>query len=94
MAEARKLRIIQVLAGALALAAVVAGSALAQPVGIGSPSWSSLPPAEQQVLAPLAPGWDKLDSRIAMVLQEERSGVEIKVDAEDIKAALRRDPPI
>jgi 3-hydroxyisobutyrate dehydrogenase len=40
------------------------------------------------------PGWDKLDSRIAMVLQEERSGVEIKVDAEDIKAALRRDPPI
>lgn len=39
-------------------------------------------------------GWDKLDSRIAMVLQEERSGVEIKVSDEDLKAALERDPPI
>lgn len=39
-------------------------------------------------------GWDKLDSRIAMVLQEERSGVEIKVSEEDLKAAMERDPPI
>jgi len=39
-------------------------------------------------------GWDKRDSRIAMVLQEERAGVEIKVSAEDLKAALERDPPI
>jgi len=40
------------------------------------------------------PGWDKLDSRIAMVLQEERAGVEIKVSDADLKAALERDPPI
>jgi 3-hydroxyisobutyrate dehydrogenase-like beta-hydroxyacid dehydrogenase len=39
-------------------------------------------------------GWDKLDSRIAMVLQEERSSVEIKVSDADLKAALERDPPI
>ena len=39
-------------------------------------------------------GWDKKDSRVAMVLQEERSGVEIKVEDADLKAALERDPPI
>jgi 3-hydroxyisobutyrate dehydrogenase len=38
--------------------------------------------------------WATKDSRIAMVLQEERSGVEIKVSDEDLKAALERDPPI
>jgi hypothetical protein len=40
------------------------------------------------------PGWDKRDSRIAMVLQEERAGVEIKVSDADLKAAIKRDPPI
>lgn len=39
-------------------------------------------------------GWDRKDSRISMVLQEERSGVEIKVDDANLKAALERDPPI
>jgi hypothetical protein len=29
-----------------------------------------------------------------MVLQEERAGVEIKVEDADLKAALERDPPI
>jgi len=36
---------------------------LAQPIGIRSPSWDSLPPSERQFLAPLAPEWDKLDAQ-------------------------------
>ncbi len=39
-------------------------------------------------------GWDDRDSRVAMVLQQERAGVEIAVDPADLKAALDRDPPI
>jgi 3-hydroxyisobutyrate dehydrogenase len=39
-------------------------------------------------------GWATKDSRIAMVLQEERAGVEIKVTADALKKALERDPPI
>ena len=36
---------------------------MAQPIGIRSPSWDSLPPSEKQFLAPLAPEWDKLDAQ-------------------------------
>jgi 3-hydroxyisobutyrate dehydrogenase-like beta-hydroxyacid dehydrogenase len=39
-------------------------------------------------------GWDDRDSRVAMVLQQERAGVEIAVDPDSLDAALDRDPPI
>lgn len=36
-------------------------------------------------------GWGERDSRVSMLLQEERAGVEIKVPAEKIRAVLERD---
>ena len=36
-------------------------------------------------------GWGARDSRVPMLLQEERAGVSIKVPAEDIQAVLKRD---
>ena len=36
-------------------------------------------------------GWGARDSRAPMLLQEERSGVAIKVPAADIEAVLKRD---
>jgi 3-hydroxyisobutyrate dehydrogenase len=36
-------------------------------------------------------GWGNRDSRVPMLLQEERAGVEIKVPAEAIQAVLNRD---
>ena len=39
----------------------------------------------------LARGWAERDSRIPMLLQEERAGVQIKVPAEAIEAVLKRD---
>jgi 3-hydroxyisobutyrate dehydrogenase len=36
-------------------------------------------------------GWGQRDSRVPMLLQEERAGVEIKVPAEKIEAVLKRD---
>ena len=36
-------------------------------------------------------GWAARDSRVPMLLQEERAGVEIKVPAENIQAVLKRD---
>jgi len=36
-------------------------------------------------------GWGERDSRIPMLLQEERAGVDIKVSAEKIRAVLDRD---
>lgn len=36
-------------------------------------------------------GWSQRDSRSAMVLQQERAGLDIKVDRADIKAALTAD---
>lgn len=36
-------------------------------------------------------GWGGRDSRVPMLLQEERAGVEIKVPAADIEAVLKRD---
>jgi 3-hydroxyisobutyrate dehydrogenase len=38
-------------------------------------------------------GWAGKDSRSPMLLQLERSGVEIAVDPDRIKAAFERDPP-
>ena len=39
-------------------------------------------------------GWGERDSRSPMLLQEERAGVEIKVDQQRIDEALERDPPV
>jgi 3-hydroxyisobutyrate dehydrogenase len=36
-------------------------------------------------------GWGERDSRIPMLLQEERAGVRIAVDAQSIEAVLTRD---
>ena len=36
-------------------------------------------------------GWGRADSRVPMLLQEERAGVEIKVPAEAIQKVLERD---
>ncbi len=36
-------------------------------------------------------GWDKLDSRVPMLLQEERAGVSIKVPAADIQDVIKRE---
>jgi len=36
-------------------------------------------------------GWAKRDSRVPMLLQEERAGVEIKVEADKIQEVLKRD---
>jgi 3-hydroxyisobutyrate dehydrogenase len=37
-------------------------------------------------------GWAARDSRVAMLLQEERAGVDIRVPEEKIRAALEREP--
>ncbi|HKF72956.1 MAG TPA: NAD(P)-dependent oxidoreductase, partial [Stellaceae bacterium] len=36
-------------------------------------------------------GWAGRDSRVAMLLQEERAGVTIEVDREKVQAAVARD---
>lgn len=41
----------------------------------------------------MARGWDALDSRSPMMLQNERAGVEIEVGQERIKEVFERDPP-
>jgi 3-hydroxyisobutyrate dehydrogenase len=38
-------------------------------------------------------GWGDRDSRSPMVLQQERAGIEVRVDAKRIAEALERDPP-
>ena len=38
-------------------------------------------------------GWGERDSRVPMLLQEERAGVSIKVPAEAVEAVLKRDNP-
>lgn len=38
-------------------------------------------------------GWGERDSRVSMLLQQERAGVHIEVAQERIDEALRRDPP-
>jgi 3-hydroxyisobutyrate dehydrogenase len=37
-------------------------------------------------------GWAARDSRVAMLLQEERAGVEIRVPEDQLRAALGREP--
>ena len=36
-------------------------------------------------------GWENRDSRVAMLLQQERAGVKIEVPEAELKAALERD---
>ncbi len=38
-------------------------------------------------------GWGDRDSRVAMLLQEERAGVQVRVDEAGLREALERDPP-
>ena len=38
-------------------------------------------------------GWGDRDSRVAMLLQEERAGVQVRVDEARLREALDRDPP-
>ena len=38
-------------------------------------------------------GWEGRDSRIVMVLEQERAGVEGRVDPKRLEEALERDPP-
>jgi 3-hydroxyisobutyrate dehydrogenase len=47
--------------------------------------------ALDELTAALNRGWGERDSRAAMLLQEERAGVEIAVDPERIREALQRD---
>ena len=46
--------------------------------------------AQAELTEALNRGWGQRDSRVLMVLQEERAGVDIKVDPEAIKAALEK----
>ena len=39
----------------------------------------------------LTRGWESRDSRVPMLLQVERAGVDIKVPAADVEAVLKRD---
>jgi hypothetical protein len=36
-------------------------------------------------------GWENRDSRVAMLLQQERAGVKIAVPEAELKAAIERD---
>ncbi|MGH7916885.1 MAG: NAD(P)-dependent oxidoreductase, partial [Candidatus Binataceae bacterium] len=47
--------------------------------------------ALDELTAALNRGWGERDSRAAMVLQQERAGLEIAVDPERIRDALKRD---
>jgi 3-hydroxyisobutyrate dehydrogenase-like beta-hydroxyacid dehydrogenase len=38
-------------------------------------------------------GWGDRDSRVAMLLQEERAGVQVRIDEARIREELERDPP-
>ncbi|HEY7365398.1 MAG TPA: NAD(P)-dependent oxidoreductase [Methylomirabilota bacterium] len=39
-------------------------------------------------------GWGERDSRVAMLLQEERAGVQVRVDEARLRQALEQDPPL
>lgn len=47
--------------------------------------------ALEEMTEALNRGWAQRDSRVAMLLQEERAGVQIEVDAEDVRRALAED---
>jgi 3-hydroxyisobutyrate dehydrogenase len=38
-------------------------------------------------------GWGDRDSRSPMLVQQERAGVEIRVEAKRLEEAIERDPP-
>ena len=43
----------------------------------------------EEMTEALARGWEGRDSRSSMILQQERAGLDIKVDPADIAALLR-----
>jgi hypothetical protein len=47
--------------------------------------------ALDELTAALNRGWGERDSRVAMLLQEERAGVQIAVEPDRIRNALQRD---
>jgi 3-hydroxyisobutyrate dehydrogenase-like beta-hydroxyacid dehydrogenase len=50
--------------------------------------------ALEELTEALNRGWAERDSRVAMLLQEERAKVEIRVPEEALRAALDLDPPV
>ena len=50
--------------------------------------------ALEELTEALNRGWGERDSRVAMLLQEERAGVQVRVDEAHLQAALQRDPPV
>jgi Protein of unknown function (DUF3106) len=63
LAEAYGRRITRGFLLTLALAAGLAASAYAQPIGTRSPSWAELSPPEKQFLTPFASEWDNWDAQ-------------------------------
>jgi hypothetical protein len=63
LAEAHGRRITHSFFLTLALAAGLAASALAQPIGTRAPSWAELTLPEKQFLAPFASEWDTWDAQ-------------------------------
>jgi 3-hydroxyisobutyrate dehydrogenase len=49
--------------------------------------------ALEELTEALNRGWGDRDSRVAMLLQEERAGVQVRVDETRLREALDRDPP-
>ncbi|HEU5321747.1 MAG TPA: NAD(P)-dependent oxidoreductase [Methylomirabilota bacterium] len=49
--------------------------------------------ALEELTEALNRGWGERDSRVAMVLQEERAGVQVRVDAAALRKAFDEDPP-
>jgi 3-hydroxyisobutyrate dehydrogenase len=49
--------------------------------------------ALEELTEALNRGWSERDSRVAMVLQEERAGVQVRVDPDRLQEELERDPP-
>jgi hypothetical protein len=47
--------------------------------------------ALEEMTEALNRGWGQRDSRVAMLLQEERAGVQIAVPPDKIRAVLERD---
>ncbi|MGH7388061.1 MAG: NAD(P)-dependent oxidoreductase [Candidatus Rokuibacteriota bacterium] len=50
--------------------------------------------AMQELTEALNRGWGERDSRVAMLLQEERAGVQMKVDEAKLDEALKKEPPL
>ena len=49
--------------------------------------------AHAEMSEALARGWGSRDSRVVMLLEQERAGIEIAVDAEQLRAALAPSAP-